>query len=188
MCGDRRLRVAGCLPAISRTLRRDGIVFEHLRYWHPIFSQWLTRRERLTLHFDPRNLSGPSVPHEGDYPEVPLSDLRMPAVSESPTSRALPPCHRRASRLRSPMKASTSPSVQLRPRVARAWPERAPGTRQGAQGRAPACHPHRHPAAPGGVPGHDLSAGRGHRAMIPSAPPDGERTLECVRRRATSRN
>ena len=41
------------LPAISRTLRRDGIVFEHLRHWHPIFSQWLARRERLTLHFDP---------------------------------------------------------------------------------------------------------------------------------------
>jgi len=32
------------LPAISSTLRRAGIVFEHLRYWHPIFSQWLARR------------------------------------------------------------------------------------------------------------------------------------------------
>ena len=69
------------LPAITRTLRRDGIVFEHLRYWHPIFSQWLARREALTLHFDPRNLSKLYVPHEDDYLEVPFADLRMPAVS-----------------------------------------------------------------------------------------------------------
>ena len=129
------------LPAgISRTLRRDGIVFEHLRYWHPIFSQWLARRERLALHFDPRNLSRPYVPHERDYPVVPFSDLRMPAVSGSRRSSAMPPCHRCAPCLRSPMKAFTSPSVQLRPRDARAWPERAPGTRQGASGRASAHH------------------------------------------------
>ena len=76
----KRFRIA-FLPAIKRTLRRDGFVFEHLRYWHPIFSQWLGRRERLTLHFDPRNLSKLYVPHEGDYLEVPFSDLRMPAVS-----------------------------------------------------------------------------------------------------------
>ena len=76
----KRFRIA-FLPAISRTLRRNGIVFEHLRYWHPIFSQWLARRERLSLHFDPRNLARLYVPHEGDYLEVPFSDLRMPAVS-----------------------------------------------------------------------------------------------------------
>jgi len=76
----KRFRIA-FLPAISRTLRREGIVFEHLRYWHPIFSQWLVRRERPVLHFDPRNLSKLYVPHEGDYLEVPFSDLRMPAVS-----------------------------------------------------------------------------------------------------------
>jgi putative transposase len=75
-----RFRIA-FLPAINRTLRRDGIVFEHLRYWHPIFSQWLGQREGLTLHFDPRNLSKLYVPHEGDYLEVPFSDLRLPAVS-----------------------------------------------------------------------------------------------------------
>lgn len=76
----KRFRIA-FLPAISRTLRRDGIVFEHLRYWHPIFTQWLSRRERLTLHFDPRNLSKLYVLHEGDYLEVPFSDLRLPPVS-----------------------------------------------------------------------------------------------------------
>ena len=62
-------------------MRRDGIVFEHLRYWHPIFSQWLARRERLTLHFDPRNLSKLYAQLEGDYLEVPFADLCMRAVS-----------------------------------------------------------------------------------------------------------
>ena len=100
------MRVAGCPPAISRTLRRDGIVFEHLRCWHPIFSQWLERRARPALQFGTRNLPRPYGPHKGDDPEVPFSDLRMPSVSGSQTSRAMPryaalcrreavpPCHR----------------------------------------------------------------------------------------------
>ena len=46
----KRFRIA-FLPAITRTLRRSGIVFEHLRYWHPIFAQWLNQHESLTLHF-----------------------------------------------------------------------------------------------------------------------------------------
>ena len=47
--------------------------------------------------------------------------------------------------------------------------------RQGASGRASAYHSHRHRAASGVVLGHDQSAGRGDRAMIPSLPLDGER-------------
>ena len=27
------------LPAVVRTLRRGGVVFENIRYWHPIFTQ-----------------------------------------------------------------------------------------------------------------------------------------------------
>ena len=69
------------LPAISRTLRRDGVVFENLRYWHPIFTQWLARRERLILHYDPRNLAKLYVPHDGDYLEVAFADVRLPPVS-----------------------------------------------------------------------------------------------------------
>ena len=76
----KRFRIA-FLPAISRTLRRDGIVFQHLRYWHPIFSQWLGTRDKLTLHFDPRNLAKLYVPHEKDYLEVPYADVRQPPVS-----------------------------------------------------------------------------------------------------------
>ena len=56
-------------------------MFEHLRYWHPIFSQWLARHERLTLHFDPRDLSRLYVPHDSDFLEVPFADLRTRAMS-----------------------------------------------------------------------------------------------------------
>jgi putative transposase len=76
----RRFRI-DFLPAVVRTLRRDGVVFENLRYWHPIFTQWLARHERLTLHFDPRNLAKLYVQHDGDYLEVPFADVRLPPVS-----------------------------------------------------------------------------------------------------------
>lgn len=76
----KRFRIA-FLPSVSRALRRDGLVFNHLRYWHPIFTQWLGRREALVFHFDPRNLSAIYVPFEKDYIEVRYADLRQPAVS-----------------------------------------------------------------------------------------------------------
>jgi putative transposase len=76
----KRFRIA-FLPAVSRTLRRDGVVFQHLRYWHPVFAQWLGKRDKLSLHFDPRNLSRLYVPMGADYLEVPYADLRQPAVS-----------------------------------------------------------------------------------------------------------
>lgn len=69
------------LPAISRSLRRDGVVFENMRYWHPIFTQWLARHERLVLHYDPRNLAKLYLPHGGEYLEVPFADVRLPPVS-----------------------------------------------------------------------------------------------------------
>jgi putative transposase len=76
----RRFRIA-FLPAVSRMLRRDGINFCNLRYWHPIFAQWIARRERLVLHFDPRDLSRLYLPHGEDFLEVPFADLRQTAVS-----------------------------------------------------------------------------------------------------------
>lgn len=69
------------LPAISRTLRREGVTFQHLRYWHPIFTNWLSHRDRIVFHYDPRDLSRLYVRHEKDYIEVPYSDIRLPAVS-----------------------------------------------------------------------------------------------------------
>ena len=86
--------------AISRTLRRDGTVFEHRRCWHPIFSQWLACLARPALHFDPRNLTRLHVHYKAGYPKVPFSDRRMPAVGGSSTRRTVPPCHRRAACLR----------------------------------------------------------------------------------------
>lgn len=76
----RTFRIA-FLPAVTRTLRRDGIVLHHLRYWHSIFAQWLGRRKKLLLHFDPRDLSRLYVRDGEDYIDVPYFDLRLPSVS-----------------------------------------------------------------------------------------------------------
>ncbi|MGB7180387.1 MAG: Mu transposase C-terminal domain-containing protein, partial [Burkholderiaceae bacterium] len=76
----RKFRIA-FLPAVTRTLRRDGIVLKHIRYWHPIFAQWLGRRKTLLLHFDPRDLSRLFVLENDDYIEVRYADLRQPSVS-----------------------------------------------------------------------------------------------------------
>ena len=76
----KRFRIA-FLPSVSRSLRRDGLVFNHLRYWHPIFAQWLGRRDKLVIHYDPRNLSAVYVPYEKDFIEARYADLRQPAVS-----------------------------------------------------------------------------------------------------------
>ena len=76
----RRFRIA-FLPSVSRALRREGIVFHHLRYWHPIFAQWLGVRKDLVIHFDPNNLAKLFLAHENDYLEVGYADLRQPAVS-----------------------------------------------------------------------------------------------------------
>lgn len=76
----RRFRIA-FLPAITRKLRREGLTFHHLRYWHPIFAQWLGIRDTLLFHFNPRDLSTIYIPINKDYLEVRFSDLTMPAVS-----------------------------------------------------------------------------------------------------------
>lgn len=102
------------LPAIVRSLRRDGIVFENLRYWHPIFTQWLALRERLTLHFDPRNLAKLYVPHDGDYLEVPFADVRLPPVSLWEVQAA---ARRRRAGLRHPGTRSTTATC-----AAPSWP------------------------------------------------------------------
>lgn len=69
------------LPAVTRTLRRDGLTFSNFRYWHPIFAQWLGRCDSLVAHYDPRDISRLYVPHENSYLEVPYADLRLPSVS-----------------------------------------------------------------------------------------------------------
>ena len=69
------------LPAVSRTLRREGVTFQHLRYWHPIFTNWLSIRGQIVLHYDPRDLSRLYVKHQKDFIEIPYSDIRLPAVS-----------------------------------------------------------------------------------------------------------
>jgi len=45
------------LPGEERRVRRDGVHFENVRYWHPVFSAWATRRKMLLIRYDPRDLS-----------------------------------------------------------------------------------------------------------------------------------
>jgi putative transposase len=70
------------LPAEERKVRRDGVHFENVRYWHPIFSTWALRRKKLLVHYDPRDVSrlyARGVKNE--ILEIPYADLRNPAVS-----------------------------------------------------------------------------------------------------------
>ena len=76
----KRFRIA-FLPAVSRALRRDGVKFNHVRYWHPIFAQWLVHTDQVIVHYDPSNLSKLYIPFEDDYLDVAYADLRLPAVS-----------------------------------------------------------------------------------------------------------
>ena len=34
------------LPAVSRTVQRDGLHLHNIRYWHPVFAQWALARRR----------------------------------------------------------------------------------------------------------------------------------------------
>ena len=76
----KRFRIA-FLPAVSLALRRDGVKFNHARYWHPIFAQWLVHTDQVIVHYDPSNLSKLYIPFEDDYLDIAYADLRLPAVS-----------------------------------------------------------------------------------------------------------
>ena len=47
----------GFLPGEPRLVRRDGLHFQCIRYWHPVFSAWAPKRMSLFVHYDPRDLS-----------------------------------------------------------------------------------------------------------------------------------
>lgn len=69
-------------PAIERTVRREGVIFNHIRYWHPVFSQWAPLHKRIRLHYDARDLSKLFLRgKKGEFLEVAYADLRRPAIS-----------------------------------------------------------------------------------------------------------
>ena len=69
-------------PAVSCTLRRDGLHLHNIRYWHPVFAQWAIAKPVVLVHFDPRDLSQLYVRAEGEtLLAVPYAGLQRPAVS-----------------------------------------------------------------------------------------------------------
>ena len=70
------------LPAKERRVRRDGVHFENVRYWHPAFSTWAIQRKMLLVRFDPRDISRLYARgSKGEILEIPYADLRHPPIS-----------------------------------------------------------------------------------------------------------
>ncbi|MBT9585052.1 DDE-type integrase/transposase/recombinase [bacterium] len=74
------------LPVVRRTLRRDGIVLDHVTYYSLALNPWIAKREkmeRLLIRRDPRDISRIYVfdPVTAGYLEIPYRDLSRPALS-----------------------------------------------------------------------------------------------------------
>ena len=74
------------LPVIRRTLRRDGVVIDHIHYFSDALRPWIeTARQprRVLVRRDPRDLSRVHIldPEDGGYLEVPYRELSRPPVS-----------------------------------------------------------------------------------------------------------
>jgi putative transposase len=74
------------LPVIRRTLRRDGVVIDHIRYFSDALRPWIEEsREprRVLIRRDPRDLSRVYIldPDDGGYLEVPYRELSRPPAS-----------------------------------------------------------------------------------------------------------
>ncbi len=70
------------LPAVYRKVRRDGIHFNHIQYWHPLFAQWAITGTTVLVHYDPKDLSTIYVRGEGDeLIEAGYLDATKPRIS-----------------------------------------------------------------------------------------------------------
>jgi putative transposase len=83
---DARAYLVDFLPALRRSLQRDGITIDYLTYFSSALRAWITARDRsgaLLVRRDPRDLSRVFVldPLDGGYLEVPTRDLSRPAIS-----------------------------------------------------------------------------------------------------------
>jgi putative transposase len=78
---QRNLRIA-FLPGEPRLVRRDGLHFQCIRYWHPVFSAWAPKRMSLFVHYDPRDLSRLYARTKtGEVMEIGYADIRHPPIS-----------------------------------------------------------------------------------------------------------
>jgi putative transposase len=70
------------LPIERRLIRRDGISLHSVSYWSDVLRVWIGMPEKMTVRYDPRNLSriyllGP----DGRYYDIPYRDLRRPPIT-----------------------------------------------------------------------------------------------------------
>ena len=73
---------AAFLPAVLRTLHRGGIIFNHIRYWNPVLTPYLTQPANLVVHYDPADISVLHVKlPDGSYVKAGYADLRHPAIA-----------------------------------------------------------------------------------------------------------
>ena len=74
--------VVSFLPFEQRKLRRDGLHLFNIRYWDPALPALAMSGERLTVRYDPRNLSKVYVAaSDGRYHPVPYADLGLPPIT-----------------------------------------------------------------------------------------------------------
>ena len=74
--------VVSFLPFEQRKLRRDGLHLFNIRYWDPALPALAMPGERLTVRYDPRNLSKVYVAaSDGRYHPVPYADLGLPPIT-----------------------------------------------------------------------------------------------------------
>lgn len=74
------------LPVVRRTLRRDGVVIDHIHYFSDALKPWIERSDtpqRVLIRRDPRDLSRVHIldPDDGGYLEVPYREVSRPPVS-----------------------------------------------------------------------------------------------------------
>lgn len=82
---DPRLFTIDFLPVAHRTLRRDGVVMDHITYFSEALKPWIAAGSprRLLVRRDPRDLSRVFILDETDnsYLEVPYRDRSHPPIS-----------------------------------------------------------------------------------------------------------
>jgi putative transposase len=74
------------LPVVRRTLRRDGVVIDHIHYFSDALKPWIESAlepRRVMIRRDPRDLSHIHVldPNDGGYLEVPYRELSRPPIT-----------------------------------------------------------------------------------------------------------
>lgn len=71
------------LPFEERSVQRDGVHLFGVRYWHDALIPFLHDKTRVTVHYDPADLSKIFVRGlAGDFLEVAYRNLRRPAISK----------------------------------------------------------------------------------------------------------